>query len=172
MSPISAAGFVVPLKREHQRGTFDCGDDALNRYIKRQARQDGDKRVAAPFVILQASTDVVLGFYTLSSSLVPVHDLPGDLTKKLPRYAQLPVTLLGRLACDKTAKRMGLGKLLLVDALARSLRGSKQIASMAVVVDAKDAAAEAFYKHFGFLPLQVTPRRLFLPMTQIARLFS
>lgn len=115
---------------------------------------------------------MVRGYYTLSSSLIPLDELPAELSSKLPRYGSLPVTLLGRLARDKTIPDKGIGAFLLLDALYRSLQQAQQIASMAVIVDAKDEEAEQFYKHFDFSPFQTTPRRLFLPMKKIEQLFS
>ncbi|SFW25564.1 N-acetyltransferase [Nitrosovibrio sp. Nv17] len=92
--------------------------------------------------------------------------------KRLPRYGQPPVTLLGRLAVDRSAGGQGVGEFLLADALRRSLEGAQQIAAMAVIVEAKDEQAESFYRHFDFVPFQQTPLRLFLLMTQVARLFA
>ena len=99
----------------------------------------------------------MLGYYTLSASVIRADDLPEELSRKLPRYPQLPVTLLGRLAVDTTLKGRRMGQFLLMDALWRSLDAAAQIAAMAVVVDAKDKAAEAFYADFGFTPLQQRP---------------
>ncbi|MYN07705.1 GNAT family N-acetyltransferase [Massilia sp. FT127W] len=166
-----APEYVVPLQKEHDRSAFDCKNDGLNRYLKQQARQDAEKYVAAPFVLVEPDAPVVRGYYTLSSSLIPLDELPAELARKLPRYNSLPVTLLGRLARDKTIPDKGLGEFLLLDALHRGLQHAQQIASMAVVVDAKDDEAEHFYKHFNFLSFQRTPLRLFLPMTQIEKLF-
>jgi GNAT superfamily N-acetyltransferase len=163
---------VVPLQKTHDRKPFDCGNDSLNLYLREQARQDAEKHAAAPFVFTQLGSAAVLGFYTLSASLIPLHELPADLMKRLPRYEQLPVTLLGRLAVDKTAGGKGVGEFLLADALRRSLEGARQIAAVAVIVDAKDERAATFYQHFNFLPFQQTPLRLFLPMAQIAKLFA
>lgn len=163
---------VVALQKGHDRSAFDCGNDDLNRYLKQQARQDADRHVAAPFVLLEPGTLVIRGYYTLSASLIAVEELPESMLKKLPRYGRLPVTLLGRLAIDRAAKGQGAGEFLLVDALRRSLEGAQHIGAMAVVVDAKDAQAESFYKHFNFLPYQLSPLRLFLPMDQIASLFA
>lgn len=163
---------VVPLEKGHDRSAFDCGNDDLNRYLKQQARQDADKHVAVPFVLLEPGSTTVRGFYTLSASIISVEELPQDMMSKLPRYGQLPVTLLGRLAVDRTAKGQGVGEFLLVDALRRCLEGAQQIGAMAAIVDAKNEQAENFYRHFDFLPFQLTPRRLFLPMRQIAQLFS
>jgi GNAT superfamily N-acetyltransferase len=163
---------VAPLEKTHDRKSFDCGNEELNRYLREQARQDAAKRVAAPFIFTQPGRPAVLGFYTLSSSIIPVAELPPDLMKQLPRYGQLPVTLLGRLAVDRSVSGQGLGEFLLVDALRRSLEAAQQIAAMAVIVEAKDQRAEGFYRHFDFRPFQQTPLRLFLPMGQIAKLFA
>jgi len=163
---------VEPLGRQHQRAAFSCGAEALDRYLKQQARQDADKRVAAPFVSVRPPDGRVLGYYTLSASVLTLADLPDELTRKLPRYPQLPVTLLGRLAVDESTKGQGLGEHLLLDALHRSLVHADQIAAMAVVVDAKDEDAASFYRHFGFLPLQVQPSRLFVPMRLVAQLLG
>lgn len=172
MPVVLAPEYIVPLEKGHERSVFDCGNDELNRYLKQQARQDAEKYVAAPFVLIESSVPIVRGYYTLSSSRIPLDELPADLARKLPRYDNLPVTLLGRLARDKTIPDHGLGEFLLLDALHRSLQHARQIASMAVVVDAKNGQAERFYRHFNFLPFQRTPLRLFLPMRQIEKLFA
>ena len=163
---------VEPLGRQHDRTAFHCGAEALDRYLRQQARQDADRRVAAPFVAVRPPDTRVLGYYTLSASVLTLADLPEDLARKLPRYPQLPVTLLGRLAVDQSTKGQGLGEHLLLDALHRCLAHADQIAAMAVVVDAKDESAAAFYRHYGFIPLQAQPSRLFVPMRSIAQLLG
>lgn len=163
---------VEPLGRQHDRSAFHCGEEPLDRYLRQQARQDADKRVAAPFVAFSPPDTRVLGFYTLSASVLTLTDLPEELARKLPRYPQLPVTLLGRLAVDRSAKGRGLGEHLLLDALNRSLTHADQIAAMAVVVDAKNDDAVAFYRHYGFDTLQALPNRLFLPMRLVAQLLG
>lgn len=163
---------VEPLGRQHDRTAFHCGSEALDRYLKHQARQDADKRVAAPFVAVNQPDTRVRGYYTLSASVLTLVDLPDELAHKLPRYPQLPVTLLGRLAVDQSTKGQGLGEHLLLDALRRSLAHADQIAAMAVVVDAQDDAAAAFYRHYGFLTLQAQPSRLFVPMRLVTQLLG
>ena len=163
---------VEPLGRQHDRTAFHCGAEALDRYLKQQARQDADKRVAVAFVAARPPDTRVLGYYTLSASALTLADLPDELARKLPRYPQLPVTLLGRLAVDQSTKGQGLGEHLLLDALRRSLAHADQIAAMAVVVDAKDESAAAFYRHYGFIPMQTQPSRLFVPMRSIAQLLG
>jgi hypothetical protein len=102
---------------------------------------------------------------TLSAFTVEVAELPKQLQKKLPRYPRLPATLLGRLARDE--RFPGTGSLLLMDALTRALGQSAQIASLAVVADARDDAALGFYRKFGIAPLGNTPNRVFIPVRTI-----
>jgi predicted GNAT family N-acyltransferase len=162
---------IAPLSKSHDRSGFSCGSEPLDRYLQQQARQDADKRVAAPFVLVEPPANRVLGYYTLSASVITADELPDKLAKKLPRYPQLPVVLLGRLAVDQGCRGRGIGEFILMDALHRSLKSAADIAAMAVVVDAKDVGAASFYQHFGFAQLQRRPGRLFLPMKTVAELF-
>jgi len=168
---VSSTYRIEPLGKHHDRTTFQCGTAALDRYLKQQARQDAEKYVAAPFVLLAPPGAEVLGYYTLSAAVVDISDIAPELAKSLPRYPQLPVTLIGRLAVDQRLKGQGRGAFLLMDALHRSWQRATDIAAMAVVVDAKDDAAAAFYQHFDFTPVQSEPHRLYLPMKKIAVLF-
>lgn len=163
---------IEALTKRHARDNFTCGSQALDRYLRQQARQDADKHVAAPFVLVEPPSAEVLGYYTLSASMVEVADIAAELAKKLPRYPHLPVTLIGRLAVHERLKGQGCGALLLMDALHRSLTHAAEIAAMAVVVDAKDDAAVAFYRHFDFQPLQRSPKRMVLPMKTVASLLG
>ena len=97
--------------------------------------------------------------------------IPEVQAKLFARYPAVPVTLLGRLARDISQKNKGLGEFLLMDALERAYRQSETIASSAVIVDAKSERAAAFYRDYGFVPFPESPRRLFLPMKTIAKLF-
>jgi len=104
---------------------------------------------------------------TYTASVLSVGEVAPELARKLPRYPQLPVTLIGRLAVDLRLKGQGCGEFLLMDALHRSLGHSAEIAAMAVVVEAKDETAAAFYRHFDFQPLLASARRLYLPMKTV-----
>lgn len=119
-------------------------------------------------MVAESAPTVIAGYYTLSSFSIEVADLPESLQKKLPRYPRLPATLLGRLARD--ARFPGTGHLLLMDAMARAYRQSGQIASLAVVADAKDDRALQFYRKFGFELLGHSANRVFLPMATIEQL--
>jgi len=94
------------------------------------------------------------------------------MARRLPKYPEVPATLIGRLAISEKFRGQRLGEFLLLDALHRALEQSRQVASAAVIVDAKDESARRFYEHFDFLSLPGTPNHLFLPMRTIERLFS
>jgi len=162
---------IEPLGAQHDRAAFSCGVEALDRYLIHQASQDARNHVAAPFILRQHDSRRVLGYYTLSAFAVQLTELSLDVRKHLPRYPLVPAVLLGRLAVDEQLAGQGWGKVLLVDALRRSLSHASQIAAMAVVVDAKNDASRAFYERYGFQRLADHDYRLFLPMKTIAQLF-
>lgn len=155
---------------KHDRAAFSCDVEALDRYLKEQARQDMRNRVATVYVQRTPNSPAILGYYSISNLSVEARDLPADMVRRLPRYPVLPATLVGRLAVDKSQRGKGLGGLLLFDALRRSLRTG--IASLAVVVDAKDAAARAFYEHYGFQQLGGHGNRLYLPSKDVEALLA
>lgn len=163
--------WIEPLAAKHNRAAFSCGVGALDNYLHNQAGQDLKKRAAVPFVLTNDGKTVA-GYYTLSQFAVELDAVPQEIAKKLPKYPMVPATLLGRLAVSNEYRGQKLGELLLMDALKRSLDSSIQVASAAVVVDAKDDAAITFYKKYGFLDLPKIERRLFLPMGTIEQLFA
>jgi GNAT superfamily N-acetyltransferase len=145
--------------------------EALDRYLQKQAGQDISKHVAAAFVITPDG-EAIAGFYTLSAHVVSFSDLPESISKKLPRYPNVPATLLGRLAVSKDFRGRGIGELMLPDAFKRVLVHSREVAPTALVVDAKDERARDFYLRHDFIPLPSQPNRLFYLVKTIERLFE
>ena len=160
---------IEPFASHHDRTAFSCGVAALDTYIQKQAGQDLERRLAAIFVLTTDGKSIA-GFYALSASTIHSEDLPPDQAKRLPRFP-LPVTLLGRMAVQQILQRQRLGEFLLTDALKRAWDGSKQVASWAVTVDAKQGARDFYIKH-GFIPTASCPDRLFYPMKTIEKLFA
>ncbi len=143
--------------------SFRCGQAPLDEYIERYASQDVRRNVARVFIATpELDPRRLAGYFTLSAGSVGCSDLPESLAKKLPRYP-VPVALIGRLAVDAAFQGKGLGSILLVDACRKVAHASRTLVVAGLVVDAKDAAAAAFYRHFGFLPLPGQPARLVLP---------
>lgn len=160
---------VEALGPHHDRSSFVSGVEQLDRYFRSQAGQDARKNMAAPFVLVLP--DGAVGcYYTLSSTALKLAELPAEITRRLPRYPLVPATLLGRLAVDKRHRGKGHGRFLLADALFRAARS--EIASFAVIVDAKDEGARRFYERESFLPFPDQPMRLFRAMADIAALFK
>ena len=160
---------VEPLTSSHDRSEFESGVEPLDRYFRRQAGQDARKNMAAAFVLLLAD-GTIGGYCTLSSTAVLLDELPAQAVRKLPRYPLVPATLLGRLAVDRHQQGKGFGRFLLADALYRAARS--EIASFAMIVDAKDENACRFYQRESFLPFPNQPMKLFRPMADIRSLFD
>jgi GNAT superfamily N-acetyltransferase len=160
---------VEVLGPAHDRSSFVSGVEPLDRYFRNQAGQDARKNMAAPFVLVLPE-GTIAGFYTLSSTAVKLAELPVEIARRLPRYPLVPATLLGRLAVDRRYQGRGYGRFLLADALMRAVRS--EIASFAVIVEAKDDTARRFYEREGFVPFSDQPLRLFRPLADIAELFK
>jgi predicted GNAT family N-acyltransferase len=160
---------IERLEGAHIRSTFDSGNAVLDDWLKRYASQFDRRNLARTYVAVQPPEKTVVGYYALSSHTVRYESLSDEQSKGLP-HSDVPVILLGRLAVSRSERGQGLGALLLIDALRRSLLLSEQIGIRAVEVDAIDSAARAFYLHFGFTPLQDDPNHLVMPMQAIRRL--
>ncbi len=159
---MSVAFRVEPLAAGHDRSRFECGEQALDRYFQTQVTQDIRRHITNCFVAVEAATGMVTGFYTLSAASIPVHELPTEVSRRLPSYPILPAVRIGRLAIDRAFQGRKLGAALLADAAARAIDAAP--ASFTLLVDAKNDAAVAFYEHHGFLRLVSQPKTLFLPL--------
>jgi len=162
-----------PIERfgpQHDRPAFSCGNEPLDRYFHERIRKDVEAKVAAAYVM--ADGPAVVGYYTLSAHSVERDVLPEEVISKLklPKYASLPVALMGRLAVDRKYQGKGLGEILLLNAMERTYIHSSQVASFAFVVDAKESAVE-FCRKYGFLQLP-KGERMFLPMATIKKLLG
>jgi len=163
---------IAPLNPSHDRRGFRCGVAALDDYLQKQANQDVKRRISRVFVATPAGhANLIAGYYTLSSLSVECTYLPEALARKLPKHP-IPAALLGRLAVANGTQGQGVGRMLLTDAVKRTLAVSDQIGIHALIVDAIDERAQQFYQQFGFFPLAPPQpgsqqRRLFLPLKSI-----
>jgi ribosomal protein S18 acetylase RimI-like enzyme len=160
---------IEPLGAHHDRAAFSCGEPALDSYLQRQASQDIRRRVAQVFVALGDMPGKITGYYSLSATSFDKDELPPAQAKRLPHYP-VPAAVLGRLAIDRMRQGQGLGELLLLDAIRRVIWASTTLAVHAVIVDAKNERAQAFYERYGFCPFTTEPRRLFLPLETFEKL--
>lgn len=121
---------------------------------------------------MTANGKAIAGFYTLSQYAILSSEISETISRKLPKYGPIPATLIGRLARHTARRKTGVGDLLLADALRRCLEISKQVASWAVVVGAKNESGTAFYKKWGFETFPSHPLKLFLPTKTIEKMFA
>ena len=157
---------LEPLGENHDRGGFDCGVEALNRYLKQTARQHEAKGIARTYV-LSEDGQIIAGFFTLTFCQVDGGILPEAFAKKLPQ--QIPAMRLGRLAVSVSKQRQGIGQLLISSALHLVGRAEQIAGGVGLFVDAKDDAAAGYYARFGFVPLIGAPLTLFLPIQTIRK---
>jgi ribosomal protein S18 acetylase RimI-like enzyme len=154
---------IEPLAAHHDRRDFSCGEPALDTYLRERAAQDVRRGLARVFVATGETRQSIAGYYSVSAASFARAELPAELAKRLPHYP-VPAAVVGRLAVDRRHQGRRLGETLLLDAVRRALRASAAIAVYAVIVDAKNERARAFYQRYGFQSFPAAPSRLFLPL--------
>ncbi len=158
-----------PLGKNHDRDAFDCGEDSLNLYLKRYARQNHERGGAKCFVAAPLESPArILGFYTLSPASIEFASAPAIVARGLGRY-EIPVYRLGRLAVDRSVQRRGLGGRLLLRAAERCILVAQQAGGVALLIDAKDDGAAQWYESYGAVRLNDAPLSLVLPFSIAAK---
>jgi GNAT superfamily N-acetyltransferase len=149
---------------KHDRQSFHSGVADLDVFLTRFAMQQSKKGITVVRVLVDTDAPkIILGYYSLSAAQVDTTQLDTLDQQKLPRYP-VPCFRLGRLATHADYRGRGFGRLLMGLALNRCLEAQKIVAAYALIVDAKDDAAAAFYKHYGFTPCQDNAMSLYLPL--------
>ncbi|MBF0402031.1 MAG: GNAT family N-acetyltransferase [Magnetococcales bacterium] len=151
----------------HNRESFDCGDDALNDYLRHHARKSHERGGAKTFLaISDEDNKTVLGFYSLSPASVEYARVPDMVKRGLARY-DVPVFRLGRLAVHHTVQNNGVGGQLLLSAGRRCLLAAEEVGGVALLIDAKHEQAANWYTGYGAFPLLDAPLSLLLPLATI-----
>lgn len=153
------------LNRRHAVESFDCGRDALSRYLRQHALNNQNARAAQTYVAL--SGEEVIGYYTLVVGEVAHETAAERLRKGLARHP-IPVMVLARLAISLDWQGKGLGSNMLRDAVLRTLAAAEIAGIRAIVVHAKDESSRAFYARHGFEPSPTDPLHLFALLKDLA----
>ncbi len=163
---------------KHDRSSFKCGVSELDLFFQERARKESELNLSKTFVLTaEEVSNGILGYYTISPKHINTTDLPSELTKRLPKYNELGVTLLGRFAIAEEFQRTGhglgtflhgLGTFLLNDVKYRVW--NLATGSFGIVVDVlvgEKGDPTDFYRSYDFIPFLDNPRKLFLPMKTI-----
>lgn len=150
----------------HDRKTFDCGDAALNLYLRQFANQDQNRGLSRVYVLAEQRR--IVGYYSICAYSVATDELADQA--RIGAYRELPFLLLGRLAVDQAFQGQGLGDALIIHAFKTSVEAAEKIGIFGMIVDAKDERAAGFYQRFGFKRLNTSKNRLVLPFSAIKKL--
>jgi GNAT superfamily N-acetyltransferase len=160
---------IEKLDRHHNVDDFDCGEEALNRFLTRFALANQQANSSQTYIGL-ADNDVI-GFYTLVVGEVSYEDAPGRLKKGLAHHP-VPLMLLARLAVSLTYRGKGAGAGLLKDAMQRTTQAADIAGIRALTAHAKNDTARTFYEHFGFIPSPTDSLHLFLLTKDIRQILG
>jgi GNAT superfamily N-acetyltransferase len=152
------------LNKSHNREQFDCGVEILNRFLQATARQHIQKGISRTFVLIDRNCPQnIIGFFTLTLCEFSSEKLPSTIAKKYP--PQVPAVKLARLAVDRRFQGQGIGEILMIEAMQRSLLVADTAGGIGLFVDAKDESAQSYYTRYGFISLEDSPLEMFLPLS-------
>ncbi len=157
---------VEKLRRTHPIDTFDCGQEALNQWLRKYALQNQSAGAAQSYVGL--ADGVVIGYYSLAVGQIEYNDAPERLRKGLAQHP-VPIMLLARLAVDKNWQKKGVGGGLLRDAVLRTLQAAEIAGIRALAVHAKDDRARRYYEQFDFIASPAEPLHLLVLLKDIRK---
>ena len=149
-----------PLERHHRLDEFDCGEPALDEWLKRHAGSAHASGSARVFVTTLEDGETVVGYYALAAAQVAPEEATGRARKGQPQARPVPVILLARLAVDRKHQGAGIGRSLLQDVLLRCLDAAEAIGARVLLVHAKHGAAKAWYMQYGFEESPTDPLHL------------
>ena len=158
-----------PLATRHDIPQFSSGVPTLDAWLRGKARLNEVRGGARTYVACDG--DRVAGFYSLAASSVERGRVSSRVGRNMPD--PIPVILLGQLAVDEADRGRRLGSDLLVDAAGRSLAAAGTVGARAIIVQAIDERARAFYERFGFRPFSGRePLMLALRISEIVGLLD
>ena len=157
---------IEKLRRDHPIDAFDCGQEALNSWLRKHALQNQGAGAAQTYVGLAGG--VVIGYYSLVVGQIEYRDAPERLQKGLARHP-VPIMLLARLAVHKDWQKRGVGRALLRDAVQRTLHAAEIAGIRALAVHAKDEQARRYYAQFDFVPSPADPLHLLVLLKDVRR---
>jgi len=156
-----------PVARRHDRHCFDCGDEALNEFLRHHARTSHERGGAKTFLAIDdGDGETILGVYSLSPASISYARTPEIVRRGLARH-EVPVFRLGRSAVDRRFQKRGLGGQLLLAAGRRCLWVADQVGGVALLIDAKDRRVADWYVGYGAVALLDAPLSLCLPLKTV-----
>jgi GNAT superfamily N-acetyltransferase len=156
-----------PLGKQHRLEEFDCGEPALDDWLKRHALSAQAAGSARVFVTTLDDEETVVGYYALAAAQVAPDDATARALKGQPRARPIPAILLARLAVDRDHQRAGLGRSLLQDVLLRCVDAAEAIGARVLLVHAKHEAAKDWYMQYDFEESPTDPLHLMMLMKDV-----
>jgi GNAT superfamily N-acetyltransferase len=155
-----------PIAIDHDTSLFDSGEPSLDDWLRKRAMQNMILGASRTYVVCEASSRHIAGYYALSMGQIANSETPGNLRRNMP--LNIPAVVMGRLAIDRRWQGNGLGRFLLADAVDRTLEATRFVSARLLLVQAISPAAEDFYVRHGFTRLPVQTPTLALDLVKYA----
>jgi GNAT superfamily N-acetyltransferase len=156
-----------PISKKHERDAFDCGEEALDEFLRRHARKSHDLGGAKTYLAIDdGDNKTILGFYSVSPASVEYARTPEIVKRGLARH-DVPGFRLARLAVDRKLQGQGIGGQLLLAAGRRCLLAAAEVGGVMLVIDAKNDRVAKWYASYGAVPLLDAPLTLLLALATV-----
>lgn len=155
------------LRADHDRSAFECGEPALDDWLRRRALQNEESGASRTYVVCAGKQ--VAGYYALAVGVVAHAEAPGSIRRNMPDL--VPVMVIGRLAVHREFQGRGIGRGLVRDAVLRTLQASEIAGIRAILVHAISERAQKFYVECGFVASPVDPMTLMITIAEAATSF-
>jgi GNAT superfamily N-acetyltransferase len=155
------------LRADHDLSEFDCGEPALDDWLRRRALPNEESGASRTYVVCAGPR--VVGYYALAVGAVAHGEAPGRVKRNMPD--PVPVMIIGRLAIDRDFQGKKIGPGLLRDAVLRTLQAADIAGVRALLVHAISERARQFYEDCGFIASPVDPLTLMITVAEAVKAF-
>lgn len=159
-----------PICPAHDLASFDCGEPALDDWLRRRALRDEAGGASRTYVVCLGRSKGVVAYYCLAAGAIAHSSVGGRVRRNMPD--PIPAMVLGRLAVDRRHQGRGLGGALLRDATLRTLQAAKFAGIRVLLVHAISDAAKKYYERHGFHPSPVDPMTLMISIVEVERVLG
>lgn len=160
---------IEPLRSEHRRGAFRCTNSKIQNYCQNNARKHNDAYQVRVFVACQIDSLDVLGYYYLCLSSYTLGKLDDQADQKFERVNAVPAVYLGMIGVHSNYAKQGIGKMLMADAMRKTIAIAELAGTYALTLDALDESLVAYYREqFDFQSFKEgNGLEMFLPLNTI-----
>jgi GNAT superfamily N-acetyltransferase len=156
---------IRPLDPSISRAAFCCGNDRIDNFFKNNARKQHDVHRVRVYVAHYEGEAV--GYYYLVAATHPPEKVSAEAIEKFGRVNATPSVYLGMIGTHGPWQGNGIGKILMLHAMQKTLEVASLIGIYALTLTAIDEETAKRYERWGFTRFVEGELDMFIPITTI-----